>query len=42
MWDRNDVAEHSIGGRDVICAWLIAVAVLVVLVLVSVYWPLIG
>ncbi len=39
MWNRNDVAEHGAGGRDVICAWLIALAVLVILVLVSAYGP---
>lgn len=42
MLNRNDVAEHGARGRDVICAWLIALAVIVVLVLISFYGPLVG
>ena len=42
MWERNSVREHSSSRRDVICAWLIALAVLGCLMLVTAVQPLVS
>ena len=42
MWERNSVKERGASHRDVVCAWLIALAVLCCLMLVTAVQPLIS
>ena len=42
MWERNSVRERGASRRDVVCAWLIALAVLGGLMLLTAVQPLIS
>jgi len=42
MWERNSAKERGTSRRDVVCAWLIALAVLACLMLVTAVQPLIS
>ena len=39
MWDKNNITERGTSRRDVVCAWLIAVAILGCLMLVTAIQP---
>ena len=42
MWEKIDLAEHIASARDVIWAWVLAVAVVAALMLISVAFPVIA
>jgi hypothetical protein len=42
MWEKIELAEHIASARDVIWAWVVAVAVVAALVLVSVVFPVVA
>ena len=39
MWDKDNIKEYGASRRDVVCAWLIAVAILGCLMLVTAVLP---